>query len=514
MRGSYKRIAWFAALALAWGGLWGSGAALAGRAPLLPAWNLTVVVEASPRMEKTWLGQKPRTALIKSLGQELRSLPLRVSCGLWLATPHSPRQRIKPSPADHIKDLELAWPAVKAGSPAWGAAIKAALAWLEKSGGGSLLIVTATPPGLPADLIPAGLKNPKPMIFVHALALGAKPLSKALTRLVLLGGGGLFWARKPAELSRVLHIAAQNAISPARLLVHAHGQDNRPLAVEFAIKERDRGVLARPGLGQRPAQLLPGFYGLAWPKDNAPRPGPLPRRVHVAPVGISQVWAGGSGTLAVKTLGQPKGEKPYKVKVTRLRDGKVAKPLTRTPFELELPSGRYLANTPFPAMSWHVLIKAGSKVDLVAGPPGMLTLGLEGPVGKVRLAYEVYSRLAPRRVATGYTNQTLKLPPGDYRIAVLGNPSQELSLTLGPGQKKTLTLAPVGALIVKSRKKLKPVKFKVFGAMGFLASGLGDRPVYLAPGDYRVEFMDGAPPAKVSIKAKATVIINAGTRAR
>ena len=317
-----------------------------------------------------------------------------------------------------MKALKLGLPPGK-DAPDLGPGMRAALAWLKAAGGGSLVLVSAGGGPIRAPLPEsfAGAED----FYCHAIGMGgAQP---ELERLALAGGGGLRLAPKPVNLGLFLHAALKDAISPAWLLIKAADSSNRPLTAVYHILGRGVGVKPRPALTGRKVQLSAGGYGIKWPDKKNIGPGEPPAHAEVGLEGATVLWAGGVANLNIKPLGPTKSNRPWRVKISRTRDGKMVSPYKQVPLELSLPTGRYLVGSIAPAMNWKLNLAAGQKITLGIGLPGSLTLKLEGPGGPARVPYQASALVEDRKPYTGYTGYRLPLSPGPYKIKVLVTPA-------------------------------------------------------------------------------------------
>lgn len=471
-----------------------------------PLWNLAVVVESSAEMEKNWLGASKRKAAIKAVEQEIRSLPLRIRTGLWLADGQGAKELIPPGEAVRLKGLELSWPGPGKGAVNWSQSLAAPLAWLKQEGRGSLLIITSGEGAGPQEAHIAGAVS-KDGPFVHLLALGHGGRDSGLGQVALAGGGAFFVADKPVELARVIHRAARNAISPARLLIHAANRENQPVRAVYSLKRSGQEALEHRGLTNRQVQLLPGHYRLVWPKASGLGPPPLPAKASV-PSRLVELWAGGSARLMVKPVGMSQEQKPWRIKITRLWDGKVVKPLARAPYELTLPAGRYIASCPNMGIAWRLRLKAGAEIKLLVGPEAELVVGLLGPGGEIRVPVEVFTDLDDRRLTRGNSNAVMKLPPGGYRLLVGTIPPMERKVRLEPLQKKRLELPPTGGLLVEEVKAGRPLRYRVLDLKGReLAGGISGRLLPLMPGSYQLGAQGSAKLVKVEILPTETATV-------
>ena len=367
-----------------------------------------------------------------------------------------------------------------------------------EQGSGALIVLAAS--GDLGQVKPESLDLPKGEIFCHSMGLGQADPGQALAALALAGGGGCRAAKDPDRLPFMLRRLFRAAISPARLEISAHNPDNQPLDLTLDITRRKRKETAWPIKSNRPIQLLAGVYEISWPKDNGAGPGPLPELASVDREGLTRIWAGGQGELAVRAV-DAKGEAlDWRIKVSAQGDGRLVTPERRTPFELKLPAGYYIAAALHPPLAWNFEVRPGQKVELVAGPKGELTLALKGPAGPVRLPYEVHSLLEGRRVATGYTNARLRLLPGPYRISLESSPALDKEISLAPGERKEMELPSLGSLLVAKAGPEGPAEYLVADIMGrVFAQGRTGKGLLLLPGIYRLKTAEDDEGPKVRV---------------
>jgi len=490
--------AWSGALLVLGLALFGAAPPAGAAAPeeLLPQpWRLALVVDCSASASQAWQGANRRLAAEAALAVELNSLPLRTQAGLWLAGGGGFQTAIAPRPAQELKGAGLVLPDL-GGAADLTPALAAAAAWLKESGPGAILVVA----GPEAGLDPAALAGLGQDDFVHALGLGLFAADGPLERLAREHGGGFFQAAEAGQVGPLLHRAVLLGLSRASLLVLTHGADNQPRPVVYRLERRDQMALRRQGIGNRPTQILPGVYQLAWPADHGLGPGAIPEKAAAAPQGVTRLWAGGQGSLRLDSRG-PQGQAlHWVVSVSNLETGRMEASEQRTPLELTLPAGFYRVKTLRPPLAWTVELAAGQTREIVTGPPGRLTLTLTGPSGPWRVPYRVDDLLGLREVGTGYTNSPLSLLPGRYRLEAQTAPPQVVELELKPGQEVNPALPMVGGLLVRRDKAGKSHSFLLLDREGRpLVRGVGDRPLPVLPGRYQVRFAGADPVATVEI---------------
>ncbi len=445
-------------------------------------WNLALVVDGSTRLDRPWLRSTPRAALSGALQLELRSLPLRVTAAVWESCRKGARNLVPPTASPKLKGCNLALLPGE-GGPDLGPGMKAALAWLGASGGGSLLLISAG--GGPIQTLGPDIFAKPGGIYCHALGVGED--QPGLAKLVLDGGGSFRLAPKPTRMGLFLHGAVKDAISPANLLIKAADAENRPLATVYHILRRGVRAKPRPALTGRKVQLAAGSYGLTWPDKKTMGPGEPPSHVKVGLEGTTLLWAGGVAKLLIKPLGLTKSKRPWRVKVSRVRDGKMVSPYRQVPLELSLPTGRYLVGSIAPALNWKLSLAPGQDLTLGIGLPGGLTARLAGPGGPARVPFEATAILEDRKPYTGYTGYRLRLAPGPYRIKVLTTPPLWRKVDISPQKDSVLELPTVGKLTIRDPRG-KPMPFVLHDAGGrLLAKGRGGELLFLQPGAYLVK---------------------------
>jgi hypothetical protein len=440
-------------------------------------WRLAVVVEHSTTRDQALGGTQGRQALRQALQMELRTLPLRIQAGVWLAKESGPVSLVKPGPAVNMRGLKLNLLQGQ-GKTRLEPALAQAIKWLEQHGGGSLLIIAASPPqkwGPPQD------KG----IFSHAVSLGQKAKQKDFSDLTIKGGGALWNLTRAQAAPTLIRQAVTTAISPVSLVFLSRDQDNQPRQTTLTVKKIKSKESLRRVATLRPAQIKPGTYKLSWPSGSGIAPGPLPDKVTVGFEGQTRVWVGGTGSLGLKALDAQGQELNWQLQITRVVDGEVVKQWHIPPSQNQLPSGIYIVNSRSPRHSWLVELGAGQKKELLAGPKGWLNILQPGPSGPVRTPYQVYDFLSGRRVATGYTGNRIRLMPGRYRLEFELPPGASREITMQPQGKKELSRSLCGGLLllVQGAKKtftLLDVQDKE------LAQGMPGRVLHLMPGRYRV----------------------------
>ncbi|MBI4799767.1 MAG: VWA domain-containing protein [Desulfarculus sp.] len=484
-------------LLLAWLAGAGPGAARAGEAP---PWRLALVVDCSEGMTQPWLGSTRLEMLEPALQSELLSLPLRVRAGVWLVGggPGQAREFLAPRPAAEFRDTNLVLPRLE-GAADLAAGIKLAMAWLKDQGPGALVVISGAGSRLPAAAPATASGGQGP--FCHALALGPEEATqKDLQELALQGGASYFRAMKADQAAPLLRGAMLTALSPASLLVLAHGQDNRPLSITYGLTRRDLLALEPRGASGRPCQLLPGVYQMSWPAGIGPATPPA--KVSVAVSGQTRLWAGGTGSLKVKALDPQGQELPWVASVANLETGKVEVPEKRTPYQATLPAGVYRVKVQRPPLTWTLELGAGRQVELVTGPQGSLNLTLSGPSGPWRVPYHLEDRLGLRPAGTGYTNSPLPLLPGQYRLRAEVVPPWRQEFTLAPGQDLSLAMPLLGAILVRRDKAGLSQPFQVLDSQDrLLGAGVSDRPLPTQAGTYRLHMPQQGATLEVEVKA-------------
>ena len=458
-------------------GLWiWCGGALAAK-PVKTPWRLALVLEHSSARDQALGGTLGRQALGRALQMELRTLPLRIKAGMWLADGRPGPPLVPPAPAVKLRRVKLN---IGRGEGGGGldAALSEAEAWLSQSGGGSLLLIAATPP---AKWKPPRDEN----IFCHVAALGPGAMSPVFSALAIDGGGAIWRLKRHQAAAGLIRQAITTAISPVRLVFETRDQKNQ--AVKTTVTATDAKIKdsVRTMATLRPAQIKAGAYKLSWPSGSTIAPGPLPDKVSVGFEGQTRVWVGGVGHLNLKALDGEGKELDWHLQITRVTDGEVVKGWHAPPSQNKLSSGLYIVNSRSPRHSWLVELGAGQIKELTVGPKAWLTAELNGPAGPVRLPYQVYDYLSGRRVATGYTGHRLGLMPGSYRLEVELPPGLKRDISLRPQEKKQIRLPGSGGLLVLVKGPKKP--FIVRSEKGkVIAQGMPGRMLHLLPGSYRV----------------------------
>ena len=445
-------------------------------------WNLALVVDGSTGLDRPWVRSTPRAALAAALQVELRSLPFRITAGVWQSNQKGAKNLVPPTASAGLKSWDLILPPGE-GGPDLAPGAKAALAWLKAAGGGSLLLISAGSGPIPLPPVEALYKPGD--IYCHALSLGVE--RPELGKAALAGGGAYRLTLKPTNLGLFLHRAVKDAISPADLLIKAADAENKPLTAVYHILQRGVRAKPRPAFTGRRAQLDSGGYGLAWPDKKNIGPGEPPAHAEIGLEGSTTLWAGGTADLAIKALGPTKSNRPWRVKISRLRDGKMVSPYRQVPFDLPLPTGRYLVGSMAPAMNWKINLAAGQKLTLGIGLPGGLTATLKGPGGPARVPYEATATTEDRKPYTGYTGYRLRLSPGPYKLKILTIPPLFRDVTIKPRQEHKMKLPPVGKLTIRDPRG-KAMPYMLFDTQKrLLSKGRGGGLLFLQPGSYLVK---------------------------
>jgi len=445
-------------------------------------WSLAIVVEHSAGMLSPWLGQKRSEAVEKALNLELRTLPLRISAGVWLAGYGKAEALAPPATSLELKEIDLKLPQAATSQPDLLLAMEAAGRWLQERGGGSLIVIAAQGPP-EGFTFPSILNSDK--IFVHVLGLAPRDKPSSLAQLSLAGGGAYFLAPDPSRVLTLLHRAVLTSLTPARLLIKAHDQANRPLRLTYGLEQHEALFSDRQGVSGRVQQCLPGVYTLVWPSAAPTGPAPPPPKISVAPSGLSEVPVGGKAKLKVEALDENGREPGWRIRVARLSDGLVLESNRRTPFELNLFSGNYLLKSLDRPLAWTVALEAGQEQKILVGPVGSLKVNLKGPKGLLRARYNLQDLLAHRPGGTGYTNQLLRLRSGVYRLELEVPPGLSKDLTISPTAKSEIDLPAAGGIMVS--RGLPGQRVEVLGLLGQVVdTGLVNRVLPLLPGKYRV----------------------------
>ena len=333
------------------------------------------------------------------------------------------------------------------------------------------------------------LDLPAKKVFCHVVAVAPLAKTSDLENLALEGSGAFFAVKKPARVNHLIHQAVRTALSPARLVVLAHDNLNKPLKITYGISRPNQLALRRRGISGRPIQVLPAVYKLKFPSNPELGPGPLPKSVSVEKNGGTRLWAGGRGFLNIEARGEKGEELIWNVRVARQGEGKMVQPLRKTPFKLELPADFYLVNSSRPPLSWTVELGAGENIDLVMGPPGSLTVNLRGATGPLRVPYQAVGLLGGGKIIPGYTGSPLRILPGPYRLKVGVAPPLISRVDIKPGAEINLELPPVGELLVKRGGPGSVRGFEVYSLEDrFLTRGLSGRRLPLKAGIYLLRF--------------------------
>lgn len=450
--------------------------------PVGQPWSLAFVVEHSVDMTRPWMESQRRKAVEKALNLELRTLPLRISAGALLAGSDGVKTLVHPSTSLELKEIDLKLPQPTTSRADLGPAIEIAARWLQKRGGGSLIVIAANG-SLAKSQLPSILNADK--IFVHVLALDPQDKGLALAQLALAGGGSYYMASQPGRVLTLLHRAVLTSLTPARLVIKAHNQTNQPLKLTYGLKRRDALSTDRQGLTGRVQQCLPGVYTLAWPKSAPTGPASPPPKIRVAPTGLSEVAVGGQAKLLVAALDKDGGELGWKMRVARLSDGLVLESSMRTPFELNLFAGSYLVKSLEQPLAWTVDLQAGQDQKILVGPVGSLSVKLKGPKGALRASYILQDLVAHRPGGTGYTNQLLRLKSGRYRLDLDVPPGLSKEVTISPAAKSEIVLPAAGGIIVSQGRTGQRVE--VLDQAGRVVdTGLVNRVLPLLAGKYLV----------------------------
>lgn len=445
-------------------------------------WSIAFVVEHSVDMTRPWLESQRKKAVEKALNLELRTLPLRVSAGAWLAASDGVKPLVQPSTSLELKEIGLKLPMPTTSGAALAPAVEKAAQWLKGRGGGSIIVIAAN--GRQAIDPPSSISKAD-NIFVHVLALEPKPQSAALAQLALAGGGSYFIAKEPSRVLTLLHRVVLTSLSPARLMIEAHDQSNRPLKLTYGLERSDALSKYHKGLTGRVQQCLPGIYNLDWPKSAPTGPAPPPPKIRVAPTGMSKVAVGGQAKLKVAAQDKEGSELGWKMRVARLSDGLILESSMRTPFELKLFAGSYLIKSLEQPLAWPVELQAGRDQEILVGPVGSLSVKLKGPRGALRARYNLQDLAAHRPGGTGYTNQLLRLKSGRYRLDLEVPPGLSKQITVAPGAKSELVLPAAGGIIVSQGRTGQKVEV-LDNAGRVVDTGLVNRVLPLLAGKYLV----------------------------
>ncbi len=457
--------------------------------PIQRPWNLAVVLDLSQSMGREWLGSSRVQVLERALGVELRSLPRRITAGLWAAAGGRVHRLIAPCSAARLKGVYLRLPR-PGGHGAVTAALERAAGWLQKNGGGSLLLLTGPdPPAAPKALLD---RLEKASVFWHIFAVAPGPAARRMRTAAAMGGGLLITSDRPADTARLLRRAVSAALSPTFVQVLTYDQNNRPLHLPFTLQRRDQAWGLVSGRAHRRLQLPSGVYRLSWPQGPPPSAAARARVVNIPRQGTVKLWIGGRCRLLIQARDARGRPLAWKVKVSDIDSGRLITPYKPAPLELSLSSGRYLVRSLSPAHQRQVELAAGQRVEMILGPPGRLTVKLAGPLGPVRLPYRVVDLRAGRRVATGYSNSPMVLLPGRYRLEPALYPPLVRQVVMPPGGRVVVELPLLGMLHIKRSRAAAARRYQVQTPSGRrVASGKGQRYLPLGPGRYLVVFGGG-----------------------
>jgi hypothetical protein len=442
------------------------------------SWNLAVVVDCAPAMQRVWGGDLRIKRLERLLELKLRTLPLRISAGLWLGQKGATGPLVEPGKAIKLRELALSLKGCKPESDLE-QALRSAANWLIKKGKGTLLVITARNDNSFPEL---NLPLPKGDFYCHLVSMGKG--SPRMIRLARLGGGAFFEALTPERLRRQMQAAWLTALAPSRLLVEAHDKANQELSVVFDLKRRG-AYGRRQGVTGRKMQILAGGYLISWPRENRIGPADPPTRVDVSSGPDNVLRTGGKGLLKVVLAQGAEAEKDWNLKITRPADGAVIEKWRSAPFERELPAGSYLLSLPKAKMSLRLDMAASGVIKVPVGFECGLKLQIKGAFGDLRLNYEAKAKGGVVLSKLGQSGRILKLPPGEYELRIKTIPETDIEVSLRSGEEKTLALPALGALMVKKSENDEVTWFAVLDDKGReLARGKVGDPLNLLPGSY------------------------------
>ena len=444
-------------------------------------WNLAVVVDCAPPMQLVWGKDVRLKSLERLLEIKLRTLPQRISAGLWLGQKGATGPAVKPDKAGNLRELSLSLNGCKL-DPDLSHALSEAAKWLGKKGKGSLLLVTAGDEGSFPVL---DLPLPKGDFYCHVVSLGKG--SPKMRRLAGLGGGAFFEVKTPERLRRQMQAAWLTAITPTRLLVEAHDEANHAISVVFDLK-RQGAYGERQGITGRRMQIRSGVYNFSWPSGNRIGPGEPPAKVKVVSGPNNLLRTGGKGLLEVVLQKGVEPEEAWNLRLARPSDGSVVEKWRSAPFKKELPAGKYLLSLPRAKMSWRLDLAAGGRIKVPVGLFCGLNVKIKGPFGDLRLAYEARAKGGIVLREVGHSGRTLKLPPGEYDLRIMTIPETKIEVSLHTGEEKMLALPVLGALLVEKPKQKGEAGFTVLDDKGReLAEGEAGLPLNLLPGAYSLK---------------------------
>jgi len=472
--------------------------------------RVAFVLEASAEMIAPWQGRTRLEAAVEALGRELAALPLTAEAAVWAAGPDGPSQLIAPAEAQALKRARLVKPTAH-GRPDLATAAREALAWAADGRPGAVVLICSGQAGGLDQAILAGEPPGADGPFTHVVAMGpSKALAPGLMRVTLLGGGKLLTVEAPNRARLVLHRATQTALSPASLLAAVRDAANQPLELTYKIMHPGGSEkFGRPALANRPAQLPPGAYALAWPKDSAIGPGQPPQIARVAARGQTIVRAGGAGRLILEAKGENGQDLPWRVNVTSVPGGRLLATNQALPATIQAAAGEMIIQVIKPPTSWRADLAAGQTLTLTLGPWGRLRVNLPGPDGPWRAPLTaVGPAQAPRRWA-GRTQSPLPLPPGDYEVIAQVIPPLRAKASAPPGGERILDLPAVGGLLVIFDPGREPRPYAVHDTEGRkLGRGHTGQTIALQPGRYEIVMTHGGR-ASVAITARQLTRIDA-----
>ena len=321
-------------------------------------YKLAVVVEAGQYMNDTWQGSTRGGSLLKALAIQINTLPVHIEYKLWLINENTtvydksnwPRQ------LEHF---------AFSGNPNMITALEEACQWLN--GDGSLLFIGNH---LPHASFLQTLKT-TPQMFAHVLSLET---GESMSSLALAGGGGWLDTPSPRQILPYSRAAFKNAITPGRLQLILHNQENQKIELEPTLQRNDILEKNRTILSWRIVQLQPGNYRITWPaQDSLPGPGALPERLTVGGPDGQDLHIGGMGSISVSSVDTEGVEQNWPLAVLDAASGKLWESKRSAPFTLSLPVGVYRVYSTAPIrQEWRFALTAGQHLAHAFGPRGSI----------------------------------------------------------------------------------------------------------------------------------------------
>lgn len=443
-----------------------------------PKARIAFIIDASQAMGEPWLGTTRLSACLEAVAIELKSLPLRATAAVWLATTDGPELLIAPTEADGLNHARLTATA-NGRQPLLEPNIIPAMRWAAEGKPGAVIIV-----GLPLGGSP--ITVPVNWPFVHGLLVGPTGQDTGLQGpLTIQTGGRLLGETDPRRVQMALHKLVRLGISRFSLYADVRDADNQPLSLELQIASANDKQNTRPVLSNKEAQVLAKTYVVTWPSGNKIGPGTPPPLVRIGETGRTVLRAGGQGKLFIEALDATGKTLPWKITISTVLTGTLLAYKVDLPLEMDLPAGRMLISVAKPPVSWTVDLAAKEARHLVLGPRSKLTALLAGPGGQVRVPLTATGPDASTRQWRGHTGSPLPLPPGNYKLLVQTIPPLIRSCQIAPGTDQTVDFPTVGGLLVRHGNTITPQRYDVLDSEDqSLGSGHTGRMLFLLPGRY------------------------------